>query len=149
MQSREIRLEEHTASFSQCVLYSHFGKEAETLKFGLFLSPLCWECVTDAQESWLLLLAILAEGFPFFFPLPTLDRALRFILLKSNRLKKRSLLLGSELRHSSWSLKTAGCFAADFLGEKNQVTEVTDRGRSWSHHGLTCSGEKRFPNSYH
>lgn len=58
MQSREIRLGEHTASFPQCILYSHFGKQAETLKFGLFLSHFCWECVAGAQESYLLHLAV-------------------------------------------------------------------------------------------
>lgn len=152
---------------------------------------------------------IVVEGFPHCFPRLHWTSALRFILLKSNRVKKTRLLLGSELRHSCWSLKTAECFATDVLGGKNPVslTEVTDRGpfapqglsqpctqtlwlqglraalpgccedileqiggcplglektavlfpssgsacrvRSCSHHGLICSGGKRFPNSYH
>ena len=51
-------------------------------------------------------------------------------LLKSIRVKKTRLLLGSELRHSCWSLKTTECFATEFLGRKNRVslTEVIDRG---------------------
>lgn len=74
---------------------------------------------------------IVAEGFPCF-PHLHWTSALRLILSKSNRVKKTRLLLGSELRHSCWSLKTAECFASDFLGEMNQVslTEVTDRGPS-------------------
>lgn len=94
MQSREIRLQEHTASFSQCILYCHFGKQAETLKFGLLHSLLCWECVTDAQESCLLLLAILAEGFPFLFPLPTLDQCSKIYPFEKQQGKKEKASLG-------------------------------------------------------
>lgn len=51
-------------------------------------------------------------------------------LLKSIKVKKTRLLLGSELGHSCWSLKKRECFATDFLGDKNRVslTGVIDRG---------------------
>lgn len=74
---------------------------------------------------------IVIEGFPCCFPCLHWTSARRFILLKSTSVKEKTrLLLGSELRHSCWSLKTAECFATDFLGEKNQVSliEVTGRG---------------------
>lgn len=73
---------------------------------------------------------IVVEGFPCYFSCLHWASTLRVILLKSNRVKKTGLLLGSELRHSCWSLKTAECSATDFLGEKNQVslTKVTGRG---------------------
>lgn len=57
---------------------------------------------------------IVVEGFPHCFPHLHWTSALRFVLLKSNRVKKTRLLLGSELRHSCWSLKTAECFPLTF-----------------------------------
>lgn len=61
------------------------------------------------------------------FPMLTLAALLQVLsLLKSIRVKKTRLLLGSELGHSCWSLKTTKCFATGFLGNGNRVslTEV-------------------------
>lgn len=65
------------------------------------------------------------------FPVLTLTALLQDLsLLKSIRVKKTRFLMGSEVGHSCWSLKTTEYFATEFLGNKNQVslTEVVDRG---------------------
>lgn len=96
------------------------------------------------------LIAVEGDLFPMLAP-TALPQDLS--LLKSITAKKRSLLSGSELGHSCWSLPTTECFATEFPGGENGAfaTEVTNWGHPapgaawgspWSHLGsvATCPG---------
>lgn len=135
MQSREIRLQQHAASFPLCILYSHFGKQAETLTFRVIPLPsllgMWFWCPRELPPSpGYPHQLIVVEGFPCCFPCLHWTSALKIYPFEKQQRKKDKTSLGIRAQHSCWSFKTAECFTTDFLGEKNQVslTEVTDRG---------------------